>query len=133
MTASVLPLESALVARFRAAGEAIRWRDLVSARGSSSLQLARLHEEESRVERSTEPRGVTLLTEAGPLGALVILLEADRRNALPSIRSVEAGSRSDFPEGGIRAQWPRPLSRTATESEEVPIQDLVVLARYALD
>ncbi len=131
MSAGVLPADAGLVERFRAARARIAWRDAPGApeaRPRRRARIAHLNDEETRVESwGRAPRG-QMEVDAGPLGALLLLLEADRRGALPRLESREAGTDPGFPHGAIRAAWGGP---DPSASGPTP-RDLVELARYAL-
>ncbi len=127
---SPLPIDAGLLARFRAAGPRITWRPATDGprppRGRSA-RIAHLHDEEARIESWGRAPTGGLEVESGPLGALVVLLESDRRGSLPSVASREAGADPGFPQGALRAVWggaPVPGGPT--------VRDLVDLARYAL-
>ena len=133
MTArSPLPIDEGLLARFRSAGARIAWRAApVGGRASSRrrAQIAHLHEEEARVESWGRSPSGGLEVDSGPLGALIVLLEADRRGVLPVLAAREAGADPTFPQGAIAAWW------GATPAKPIPgptVHDLVELARYAL-
>ncbi len=127
-----LPLDAGLLARFREAAQQIVWspgpRGPRRPRGST-WKRARLHDEEARVELREGPSGTTVVVDSGPVGALVVLLEADRRGLPTSIGAGNAGGDTAFPQGSIVAVW---------GTAEVPrdgaptFHDLVELARYAL-
>jgi hypothetical protein len=121
----VLPVDQALIARFRGAGGAIAWRT-ESAPGTG-IRLARLDDEEARVE--SRSGGHELLVESGPVGALVLLLEVDRRGELPRLSSIEGGAETGFPSGAIRARW---APEVAEETGGPTWRELVRLARFAL-
>ncbi|HTP54485.1 MAG TPA: hypothetical protein VML94_05960 [Thermoplasmata archaeon] len=127
-----LPIDEGLLGRFRDAGAKIAWRP--APRGPKrpagrAGRIAYLHDEEARVERwGTEPRA-SIAVDSGPLGALVLLLEIDRRGTPTALGAAEAGRDPAFPSGAIVAAW---------GSDPVPtdarprLADLVELARYAL-
>ena len=133
MTAtSPLPIDPGLLARFRSAGEKIAWRPVPVARRSSSrrrAQIAHLHDEEARVESWGRSPSGGIEVDSGPLGALVLLLEADRRGVLPVLVAREAGADPAFPQGAITARWGAP---PAPPLPGPTVHDLVELARYAL-
>jgi hypothetical protein len=131
---NVLPIDAGLLARFRHAGERIEWGTLPGGRARSpgaSARLARLNDEEARIEEVPGPAGGSLRAESGPVGALVILLEADRRGTLPELESWDSGRSPAFPSGAIVAHW-EPTAAVRTTAEPPRISDLVELARYAL-
>ena len=79
--------------------------------------------------RSETPTGLELRVDAGPVGALVLLLEMDRRG-LPSGLGAADGSRDPaFPSGALVAVWG---SGTVPADSRPQLSDLVDLARYAL-
>ena len=125
-------VDPGLVARFRAAADKIAWRDAVakSTRGSRPrVRIAHLHDEEARVARHGRGANVRVAAESGPLGALVLLLEIDRRGGPFRLGAAEAGGEPGFPSGAIVAAWgtePVPSDSTPT------LSDLVELARYSL-
>lgn len=131
MSPGPLPVDPGLLARFRAAGAQIDWRDAprrsLTEKGRRA-RIAHLHDEEARVESWGRAPGGGAEVDSGPLGALVLLLEIDRRGALPALSGREAGVDRAFPQGAIAAVWgPRsPASAGPT------VRDLVELARYAL-
>jgi len=129
---SGLGLDEGLLRRLREAGGSIAWRSSGRAgpRGRAPrARVARLGDEEARVETVEGSSGTTVEVASGPVGALVLLLEADRRGA-PTALGSRNGSRSGaFPEGSIAARWgPGTLTADATPT----LRDLVELARYAL-
>lgn len=122
-----------LLERFRAAGERIAWREdgRPPRRGGKKatvgtrVRIAHLHDEEARVEeRADGGRRV----DSGPVGALVLLLEIDRRGPARSLRAHPAGALPGFGQGAIEASWASPIAA----GTDVPLKDLVDLARYAL-
>lgn len=132
MTSSPLPIDAGLLTRFRSAGDRIAWRAAPAGRRSSSgrrAQIAHLHDEEARVESWGHSPSGGLEVDSGPLGALIVLLEADRRGTLPVLAARAAGADPNFPQGAITARWggaalPKPPGPT--------LHDLIELARYAL-
>jgi len=123
-----------LLARFRAAGGEIQWREVVTTvpRGRKRpaapdrVRIAHLHDEEARIlERSDGGRVV----ESGPVGALVLLLEIDRRGPPTLLVAREANAVPEFTQGAIEARWGPGAAATGPS---LPISDLVGLARYAL-
>lgn len=133
MTAkSPLPIDEGLLARFRSAGERIAWRPAPSIGRSPARrrqQIAHLHDEEARVESWGRSPSGGLEVESGPLGALIVLLEADRRGVLPVLASREAGADPAFAQGAITARWG---TGPANPLPGPTVHDLVELARYAL-
>lgn len=134
MTANTWPLEPGLLERFRTAGREIAWRPAPPpSRGRKAAprpvaRIAHLHDEESRVEESPTKGAFTLVADSGPVGALVLLLEMDRRGVPVSLIAREAGEVGGFPQGALEARWGGAADRRA----QLPVNDLVELARYAL-
>lgn len=127
-----LPIDPGLLARFRMAGGTITWR--AAPKGPKRpagrvAQIAHLNEEEARVEQwGSDPHG-GVAVDSGPLGALVLLLEADRRGRPPTLGAQEAGRDPAFPSGSIVGVW----GEGAVPTDARPhLKDLVELARYAL-
>jgi hypothetical protein len=122
-----------LLERFRLAGGEIQWRDEPVApkprRGAPAkdrVRIAHLHDEEARV--LDRPDG-SMVVDSGPVGALVLLLEIDRRGATSQLEAKAAGDLAGFGQGAIEARW----GGTATSpSPGLPLADVVALARYAL-
>ena len=131
-----LPIDPGLWSRFEAAGTQIAWRpaDASGRRGAPSAQprirIAHLHDEEARIEEQKGRTGFSLLVESGPVGALVILLEAGIRGIPSRIEGIEGTVEPAFPSGAIRAYWG--ASNASTRGTLVTMTDLVDLARYAL-
>jgi hypothetical protein len=132
-----LPIDPGLWNRFEAAGTQIAWRPAVSpasgagaTKRSARSRIAHLHDEEARIEERKERQRFSLVVESGPVGALVILLEAGRRGMPRSIEGVEGTVEPQFPAGAIRASWGAPSPAPGTT--QVGVTDLVELARYAL-
>lgn len=132
MTPPVPGVDPGLLRRFRAAATEIAWRE---APGRSKpprgrrVRFARLHDEEARVESWGTDRSGGLEVDSGPVGALVLVLEADRRGSLPALRAVGAPDAPAFLGGAIRARWGK---ATVADRGELRLLDLVELARYAL-
>ncbi len=82
------------------------------------------------MEERKVPKGFSLLVESGPVGALVILLEAGARGVPDQLASVEGTEEPRFPSGAIRASWG--TAARSTTGSGVRLADLVELARYAL-
>ena len=125
-----------LMGRFRAVEPKIQWRLVVEAqRGrirtgpGRSNRIAHLHDEEARVEAQEGPTGVTIRTDSGPVGALVLLLEMDRRGEPTRLVAHAAGEVPGFSMGSIEAVW---APGRPPEPGGLPISDIVGLARYAL-
>lgn len=66
---------------------------------------------------------------SGPVGALILLVELDRRGVANRLGSVNAGREAGFPDGAIVAAWGE---ETPTFDAQPKLRDLVDLARYAL-
>ena len=125
-----------LMARFRAVEPKIQWRPVVEPpkgrkKGAPgrSARIAHLHDEEARVESEEGPTGSVWRTDSGPVGALVLLLEMDRRGPPVRLTTHAAGDLPAFAMGALEAVW-RPGA--PIEPGGLPISDLVGLARYAL-
>ena len=130
--AGPLRIDPGLLARYREAGRRIAWRPAPKGPrrpAGHRARVAHLHDEEARVEEwGTGPRA-RLAVDSGPLGALVILLEIDRRGP-PSVLGAEDASRdAAFPSGAIVAAWGE---GTVPTDSRPSVRDLVELARYAL-
>ncbi len=134
---SPLPIDPGLLGRFRAAGERIVWRPAPGgapagkgrrAGTTATARIAHLHDEEARVEETAPAGGRRLVVDSGPVGALVILLEAERRGAPSRLTARAAGELPAFAQGAIEAEW----GGAASSVPGVPLADLVALARYAL-
>ena len=135
--------------RFRAAGAQISWRDVEAPRSKpkrpapkahppasrsvkvpeTRVRIAHLNDEEARVEAVDHGEDARFMVDSGPVGALVLLLELERRGppALLTTRDAEDGS--PFPQGAIEARWQEGATHRVFD---LPIADLVQLARYAL-
>ncbi len=127
-----LPIDPGLLARYRSAGAKIRWRPVLSKTKASparSVRIAHLHDEEARVEVSGRGKRVRVAVDSGPVGALVLLLEIDRRGPPAALGAAEAGRDPNFPSGAIVAAWG---SETVPADSKPEFADLVELARYAL-
>jgi len=135
MSATPLPVDAGLLARFRSAGAEIAWR-VAPASGAGGgkrkgrpARVAHLNDDEARVERS-EGRGALRLTvDSGPVGALVVILEADRRGPPSALGALDAGRDPGFSNGAIVAVWG---PGDAPADARPRFSDLVELARYAL-
>ncbi len=81
------------------------------------------------MEESGAGRRVRVAVDSGPVGALVILLEIDRRGPPSALGASEAGRDPAFPSGAIVAGW----GGVSVPADSRPrLHDLVELARYAL-
>lgn len=129
---SRLMIDPGLLERFRRAGPEIQWRKApggAAKRRHRTARIAHLHDEEARVERwGTDDKG-GIAVESGPVGALVLLLEADRRGVPDALGAAEGGHEPSFPGGALVAVW----GPGKVPSDSAPeLRDLVELARYAL-
>jgi hypothetical protein len=115
----------------RTAGATITWRVTATTFPAATARVAHLHDEETRVEERTGPGGSILIVDAGPVGALIVLLEIDRRGEVPLLTSLSAGVDPEFPQGGLSARWPGSVF-PPHGTPELPMADLIALARYAL-
>jgi hypothetical protein len=126
-------VDAGLLARFRAAGKEIQWREEVRSSPSQKKRaavdrkrIAHLHDEEARIVDRADG---SLLVDSGPVGALVLLLEIDRRGAASVLVAREAGTEPGFGQGALEARWgPAPVAGVPA----LPLKDVVALARYAL-
>ena len=131
-----LPVDPGLLDRFRSAGAQIAWRPAPPAGGpprrrpapTPVVRIAHLHDEEARIEERAARGRRTVVVESGPVGALVVLLEADRRGVPSRLVAREADEVPGFHQGAIEAEW----SRAKAPDHRLPFRDLVELARYAL-
>jgi len=125
-------VDPGLLARFRAAEGKIAWRD-ASPRprgpGAGRTRIAHLHDEEARVAVTGRGANVRVAVDSGPVGALVLLLEVDRRGPPSALGASEAGTDAGFPTGAIVAAWG---DMTVPTDSRPTLRDLVELARYAL-
>jgi hypothetical protein len=132
VTPGPLPIDAGLLARFRAAARAIAWRPGTTrprAAKGHRVRIAHLHDEDARVESwGTEARG-GVAVDSGPVGALVLLLEADRRGPPTTLGAEEAGRNPAFPSGALVAAWG---PGDVPQDSHPRLEDLVELARYAL-
>jgi hypothetical protein len=136
--ASELGIDPGLLERFRKAGTQIAWSDLKEApsgggcpprRGKGPrARTARLSDENARVETIDGQGRYQILTDSGPVGALVVLLACAERGLPDRLQPVLAGERPRFPMGAIEAEWGGPSGGGRVLS----FSDLVGLARYAL-
>jgi hypothetical protein len=127
--------DAGLWERFRVAGTKVQWRPIVGVpkpggrKAKREARIAHLHDEEARVESEEGPSGILLRTDSGPVGALVLLLEIDRRGVPMRLEARAAGEAAGFAQGALEAEWV-PGARPVPGS--LPLADLVALARYAL-
>jgi hypothetical protein len=127
-----LAVDAGLLARFREAGAKIAWRPAPKGAGRPAgrrARIAHLHDEEARVEEWGRGARAGVAVDSGPLGALVVVLAADRRGAPDALGAREAGGDPAFSAGAIVAGWGgEPVPTDARPR----LADLVELARYAL-
>jgi len=126
------PVDPGLMERFRRAGAGIAWRSAPpgpAPRARVGARIAHLHDEECRVERRGGARAPTLTVDSGPVGALVLLLEIDRRGPPRGLGAANAGRVAGFAQGALVATWGR---TTVPDDSRPTLRDLVELARYAL-
>ena len=125
-----LSVDPGLLSRFRAAGEKIAWRTAGGRRGPGPrARIAHLNDEEARVELSGRGANVRVTVDSGPVGALVLLLEIDRRGPPTGLGASEAGRDVRFPSGAIVAAWD---GEAVPQDSKPGVRDLVDLARYSL-
>ena len=141
-----LPIDPGLRERFREAGRGVEWRRVdpppkprqsrtgregtgARARSVAGSRLAYYHDETARIEQRTVGTEEVLIVTSGPVGALVLLDECDRRGLPASLESRTAGELPEFPDGAIEARWDR---NARTRNHTLPFRDVVELARYAL-
>ena len=123
-----LPIDAGLLDRFRTAGSGIAWRSAGTRRGDRGARIAHLNDEECRVEERRSSGEMVMRTDSGPVGALVLLLEIDRRGPPDVLTTHENGPLPGFPRGSLEASWGGP---SRGQIDLLP-RDLVQLARYAL-
>jgi hypothetical protein len=140
------PIDPGLRERFRAAEAQIQWRDAEPARTrpakgakpsrqrtpkpkTARVRIAHLHDEEARLEETDHGPTVSFVVDSGPVGALLVLLEMERRGPPALLTTRDAGESPEFPQGAIEARWD---DRTTRPEFALPIADLIQLARYAL-
>jgi hypothetical protein len=134
VTGSSAPLgiDSGLLARYRDAGGKIAWRPAPRGRKrpkGRAARIAHLNDETARVEHWTTGTGSAIAADSGPVGALVIVLEIDRRGTPSVIGAQDAGRDPAFGSGALVAVW----GDASGEFDSRPtLTDLVQLARYAL-
>jgi len=127
-----LAIDPGLLARYRAAATKIAWRAAAAGTKPPTRQRARiahLHDEEARVVEIGRGRRVRVTVDSGPLGALVLLLEVDRRGVPAALGGQEAGRDPAFPSGAIVAAWD---GGSVPRDSRPSLSDLIELARYAL-
>lgn len=134
MSASTKPpaVDPGLMDRFRDAGRHVAWRP--AAKGAKRpagrrARVAHLNDEDARVEEWGTGARAAVAVDSGPVGALVLLLEVDRRGPPSALGAWEAGRDPGFPSGAIVAAW----GGLPVPTDSRPrFADLVELARYAL-
>lgn len=124
---SPIPATPGLLTRFHQAGEKIAWRS--ASPEEEHAWIAHLNDEEARMEREESEGSVRITTDAGPVGALVLLLEIEQWGPPNFLHSVNS-SGPPFPQGSLEAGWGRATPRT--NGRPLPMEDVVALARYAL-
>ena len=127
-----LPIDPGLLARYRDAGRKIAWRPAprsVRRPAGRKARIAHLNDEEARVEQWGTAKRAGIAVDSGPVGALVLLLEIDRRGPPTALGSENAGRDVAFPAGSIVAGWGEV---TVPIDSRPRVEDLVELARYAL-
>lgn len=130
MSGPVLPIDDGLRHRFLEAAERIAWRPAPRSGGrrrTPGARIAHLHDEEARVEEQTAGGVERVVVDSGPVGALVLLVEIDRRGAPTAVEARPAGG-AGFPQGALEVRWGGP----PPDGPSLPLRDLVELARYAL-
>jgi len=127
-----VPVDPGLLGRFRQAGRQIAWRPAPRGRrpAGRKARIAHLHDEEARVEEWGTARRRGVAVDSGPVGALVLLLEMDRRGVATHLGAENAGRDAAFPSGAIVAGWGEDVA-VPTDSRPT-VEDLIELARYAL-
>ena len=125
-------IDPGLIARFREAGGRIAWRPAprsAKRRPGRRARIAHLNDEEARVEEWGTGKRTGLAVDSGPVGALVLLLEIDRRGPPSALGAEDAGRDAAFPTGAIVAAW----GEVTVPTDSAPrLTDLIELARYAL-
>lgn len=127
-----LAIDAGLLARYREAGRKIAWRPAPKrARrpAGRTARIAHLNDEDARVEEWGTAKRAGIAVDSGPVGALVLLLEIDRRGPPTVLGAENAGRDAAFPSGAIVAAWGEVTVPTDSRPR---VQDLVELARYAL-
>jgi len=131
-SARTLPIDSGLLARYRDAGRKIAWRPAPKGTrrpAGRKVRIAHLNDEDARVEEWGTARRAGIAVDSGPVGALVLLLEIDRRGPPTALGAENAGRDAAFPSGAIVAAWGEVTVPTDSKPK---VEDLVELARYAL-
>jgi hypothetical protein len=121
-------VDPGLLERFRKASGAIAWREV--SRDGQRGRIAHLHDEEAYVLARGPERRRELVVESGPVGALVLLTEIDRRGT-PAGLWAEDTAAAPFAQGSLAATWGASNGGSSAR-RAIPVSDLVGLARYAL-
>jgi hypothetical protein len=140
MTNGEWRIDPGLAERFRAAAAQIQWREPdgpppgraksnAKAPPRRRVRIAHLNDEEARVEADETKSSSTWVVDSGPVGALVLLLEVQRRGPPARLAPRDADPSGPFPMGAIEACW-EPAGPVGPY--ELPAGDLILLARYAL-
>ncbi len=127
-----LALDAGLLARFRAAAAKIAWRPAPKGPrrpAGRRSRIAHLNDEEARVETWAKGSIAGIAVDSGPVGALAIVVEADRRGPPTALGASNAGRDPAFPMGAIVASWG---SSVVPHDASPGWTDVVELARYAL-
>lgn len=127
-----LPIDAGLLVRYRDAGRRIAWRPAppgAKRPAGRRARIAHLNDEEARAEEWGSGTVAGIAVDSGPLGALIVVLEIDRRGAPAALGAENAGRDPAFPAGAIVAGWG--AAPVPTDSRP-RVADLVELARYAL-
>jgi hypothetical protein len=127
-----LAIDPGLLARYRDAGGRIAWRPAPKGTkrpAGRKARIAHLNDEEARVEEWGTGTRSGIAADSGPVGALVVLLEIDRRGPPTLLGAQNAGRDPAFATGTLVATWGGP---NVTCDSRPTVDDLVQLARYAL-
>ncbi|MCI4364736.1 MAG: hypothetical protein L3K10_01535 [Thermoplasmata archaeon] len=128
-----LPVNPGLRSRFRSAGQRIEWTPAPRSPPRPKTRrgrMARLRDEQARVEEWGSERDGGVMVDSGPVGALVLLLALDRRGVPSALGAVHAGRDPAFPGGAIVAVWG---AGPVPDDEHPRLDDVVELARFALE
>ena len=124
-------IDPGLLERFRSAGAQIEWSALPAKKGHpATARQAHLFQEEARVETVETRQGVRVSADSGPVGALVLLLELEKRGRPSQVVAQFPGRDPNFPTGALVGLWG--AAELPPSDGPVSIADLVDLARYAL-
>ncbi|MCI4349694.1 MAG: hypothetical protein L3J93_05710 [Thermoplasmata archaeon] len=142
-----LSIDPGLRERFRAAGAQITWKEADGAaepappkpkgrgkparptRQGPDARIAHLNDEDARVEVLDAKESVVIAVDSGPVGALVLLLEIERRGSPCGLAVRDPDPASTFASGALEARWD---DGPPDDVYGLPLEDLVQLARYAL-